>query len=897
MSGEAAAAASVAFLFSDIEGSTRRWERYGERMRAALRLHDEIVRSAIEGCGGHVFKTMGDAFCASFGTAAAALAAAVEAQRGLQSTDFSAVGGIEVRIAIHAGEADAHDGDYFGPALNRTARLLAAGNGGQILLSAAAAEGARAGLSPGIELRHLGALALRDIAEPENVYQAVAAHLRASLKPLRGIETAPNNLPHPTTSFVGRRGDVEHLVELLHADRLITILGAGGLGKTRLALEAAASTLNDHPDGAWFVDLAAIADAQMVAGAVLSALGVAHSDRRPPVDVLLEYLRERDLLLILDNCEHVIAGVASTAAAIVRHCPGVTQLATSREALDVNGERLYRLSSLELDAAVQLFDERARLVDAAFRPEDHRRAIRQICSRLDGMALAVELAAARLRTMHVDALLRRLSPSLLAGGRDKEPRQQTMEALIGWSYDLLGDEERSFLRGCAVFAGGFGVESAAAVGFDERSDEARAFGILTSLVDKSLVLYDGESDRYRLLEPIREYLFARLHDSGDAAAAHRRHARAFAAFVGDSYAQWERGASTDWLARANAEIHNVRAALNWSLGGKHELETGARLAVDAVPIFLRLSREVEGARWCETVIEAGIELPFAVEARLRYGLSSLYTNVGSNKLVLPQAQMAVALYRQAGDLYGVTRALSQCAHHLARQRQYDRAHAAAAESLELARSLGDVRLLAATLLRCAMAFDDAGIAPVRERYAESVELFRTLGRDQETARALTWWGQSETEAGNFSQGAERLLEARAIAGGDLAANLLTDIVACYLAMGETRKARPLAYEALVQMWNDRHPIALPMAVLYCAAIAAAESPADAVRLLGYAERKLAEADWQLVAPDTVIAGALHERLRDALAEPERARLQTEGSAWGDERAVEAAAAALGETLP
>ncbi|HKU82176.1 MAG TPA: hypothetical protein VJP76_08410, partial [Candidatus Tumulicola sp.] len=559
--------------------------------------------------------------------------------------------------------------------------------------------------------------------------------------------------------------------------------------------------------------------------------------------------------------------------------------------------RLYRLASLELDAAVELFGERASRVDPSFRVEDHRAAVREICSRLDGMALAVELAAARLRSMRVDTLLHRLSPSLLVGGRDKEPRQQTMEALIGWSYDLLGADERTFLRCCAVFAGGFGAESAAIVGFDQPADEARAFEALTSLVEKSLLLYDRDTGRYRLLEPIRDYLFARLRESGEATEVHRRHARAFAAFAGASYDQWERGPDAEWLARAGADIHNVRAALHWSLAGKHEPATGARLAADAVPIFLRLSRLVEGTRWCETVIGAGIELPFAVEARLRYGLSSLYTNLGSNKLILPQAQTAAALYRQAGDSHGVARALSQCAHHFARQRQYDSARAAAAESLELARSLGDVPLLAAALQRCASAFEDGGIEPVRARYAESVALFRTLGRDQETARALTWWGQSEAEAGNFSEAAQRLLEAREIAGGDLAANLLTDIVGCYLALGETRKARPLAYEALVLMWNDRHPVALPMAVLYCAAIAEPERPAVAAQLLGYAQRRLDESEWTLVAPDDVVAGTLNARLRGALSEAERNRLQHEGAAWDDERAVAAAAAALGEAVP
>ncbi|HXO17061.1 MAG TPA: adenylate/guanylate cyclase domain-containing protein, partial [Candidatus Dormibacteraeota bacterium] len=315
---------TVVFLFSDIEGSTRRWERYGDAMREALRRHDEILRAQIEARRGYIFKTIGDAFCAAFWTVGEALEAAVEAQRGIGREDFGAIDGLSVRMAMHAGETDERDGDYFGPALNRTARLLSAGHGGQILLSRVAADLALQALPDGVTLRHLGTLPLRDLDEPESVYQPIAADLRSEFKALRALENPPNNLPRQSTSFVGRRDDLARVEALLEGGALVTIVGAGGIGKTRLALEVAASHLADERDGAWFVDLSSIATDASISEAMLSALGAPHSPDLAPLDALLAHLEKRELLLMLDNSEHVIAGVAAVAATIVARCPHVT---------------------------------------------------------------------------------------------------------------------------------------------------------------------------------------------------------------------------------------------------------------------------------------------------------------------------------------------------------------------------------------------------------------------------------------------------------------------------------------------------------------------------------------------------------------------------------------------
>ncbi|MEO6835859.1 MAG: adenylate/guanylate cyclase domain-containing protein, partial [Candidatus Tumulicola sp.] len=500
---------TVAFLFTDIVGSTMRWDANRAEMQAALRRHDGIVRAAIEAQAGRVFKTIGDAFCASFPKVGDALNAAIEAQRRLDEEDWEAVNGLRVRMAVHAGATDQRDGDYFGPALNRVARLLAAGHGGQVLVSGFAADAAAPELSAGIGLRALGMLPLKDIRDPERVFQLTAPGLQVEFKPLRAIEAPPNNLPRQASSFVGRHADLARVEGLLRGGALVTVVGTGGVGKTRLALAAAADTLNDTRDGAWFVDLAPLSDGLLVASTILTALGADQTSDAPAFDVLIDYLKPRDATLVLDNCEHVVAEAARVAAAIVASCPRVTILATSREALNVAGERLHRLSSLGDAEAANLFADRAQAVNPAFRLDDHNRAaVEDLCRRLDGIALAIELAAARLRSVSLDDLSRRLRLRVLVGGaRDRQPRQQTMHALIDWSYNLLAVEEQRLFCDVSIFAGGFTLEAAAGVYENETRDEWRVLDLLTSLADKSLLVADvgAANQRYRLLESIREY--------------------------------------------------------------------------------------------------------------------------------------------------------------------------------------------------------------------------------------------------------------------------------------------------------------------------------------------------------------------------------------------------------
>ena len=884
-------AGTVAFLFSDIEGSTLRWDVYGEAMRDALRRHDEILRAEIESRRGYVFKTIGDAFCAAFPTVAEALDAAVGAQRRVAADGFEGVGGLRVRMAIAAGEADERDGDYFGAAVNRAARLLGAAHGGQVLLSGIAAD-LVVQAAPAVALRHLGTVPLRGFKEPERVYQALASDLTSEFEALRALETPPNNLPAQTTSFVGRTQDVARVESALQESRLVTILGAGGIGKTRLALRAAAGRLNDLRDGVWFVDLSPVSSGRAIESTILSALGADQGGGAAPLDTLLTYLSKRELLLVLDNCEHLVSDVARVAGEILAGCPHGSVLATSREALGVLGERVYPLSTLDLASAVRLFNDRALAAAPSFDPVAGAAIVEDICTRLDGIALAIELAAARVRTMSLETLSHHLELRLLTGGRDRRPRQQTMRALVDWSYELLGDEERALMRGCAVFAGGFTLGAVTAVCGGEALDELLVLDALSSLVDKSLVAVEARDPqyRYRLLEPVRQYAAERLAEAGQTEELRRKHARAFAAVARAGYEEWDTNPATDWLPRLTRELGNLRAALRWSIEDGHDPVQGARIAANVAPVFLRLSLLAEGIAACEEALRLVPAPAGADEARLRYVLSMLYNNQGGIENVLVQARAAASLYREIGDMRGLVRALSQVAHQAARQARFDEAQTSAAEVLALARQLGDRRLLAYTLQRCASAFAPDGADRVRACYAESVELFTLLGRDDETARALTWWAQFEAEVQEYRAAAERSAQARLLAGSDLAMHLSSDTASYYLVLGDAAAAAPFAREALTLAAQAGHPIVAPNAISYVAAIVCQTDAFEAARLLGYAQAQLFAAQWEPVAHDRSILENLRSALVRRFEEAELTSLLAEGAAWTQDVAVARATA-------
>jgi predicted ATPase/class 3 adenylate cyclase len=485
----------LTFLFTDIEGSTRLWEADADAMRASLARHDEILATAC--VDGDLFKHTGDGVCAAFDAPTAALRAAAAAQRALADEPWATADPIRVRMGVHTGEAEYRDGDYFGVALNRTARLMDAAHGGQVVVSAST--GALVDpAADGVALRDLGEHRFKDLRERERVFEMGIDGLERAFPPLRSLETYATNLPVQLTSFVGRSAELAEVSALLGESRLVTLTGVGGVGKTRLAVQAAAETIDHYPDGVWLVELAPITDPGLVLGQAAAALGVREEPGRPLEDVLVDRLHDRTLLVVLDNCEHLIDEAAKLAERLLRAVPGLTLLATSREGLGIGGERLWQVPSLTRQGAqadaMSLFVERARMVRPGFRLDaDTTDTVAAICARLDGIPLAIELAAARLRVFTVTQVAERLGDRfrLLTGGsRTALPRQRTLEATMDWSYDLLAEREQTLLRRLSVFAGGFTFDAAEEVCGGDPLDRAEVLDLLTHLIDTSLVTVD-----------------------------------------------------------------------------------------------------------------------------------------------------------------------------------------------------------------------------------------------------------------------------------------------------------------------------------------------------------------------------------------------------------------------
>src|SRR5215467_5594484 len=593
---------TVTLLFTDTEGSIRLWEADREAMTDATARHNRIVREHVEAAGGHVFKSVGEAFRAVFADPSAALAAAVALQRAAGTEPWPPGSPIRVRVALHSGACVERDGDYFGPVVNRVARLLTAGHDGQILVSGGTRELLADRLADGIGLRDLGEHRLKDLGRAERVFQVTGAGLAGGFGPLRSLNDPAlhHNLPSQTTSFVGRDAEVAELRALVAGrSRLITIVGAGGIGKSRLALQVAAEALDGDGDAVWLVELAPVAEPELVAHTVAAVLSVREEPGRPIVDTLVEAVGDRYLIVVIDNAEHVLGAVVKLADALMRSCPRTCLLVTSREPLGIGGEHVFRVQPLAVPPAdlaapgqlaafesVQLFTERAAMHRRGFAlDEDNAPAVAAICVRLDGIPLALELAAARLGSLSVPEISSRLDQRfrlLTRGSRTALPRHQTLRALIDWSYDLLNSGEQLVLDRLSVFAGGWTLEAAEAVASGGDTANWQVLDHLAALVDKSLVQAEDlqGSTRYRLLETVRHYAAERLagrtgSELHQTRAAHRDY---YLALVETAERHLCGRDEPVWLDRLEVEFDNIRAALAFSLADPDSAEPGLRLA-------------------------------------------------------------------------------------------------------------------------------------------------------------------------------------------------------------------------------------------------------------------------------------------------------------------------------
>ena len=733
---------TVTLLLADIEGSTRLWETRPDEMTAAAARLDEAVSDAIAVYDGvrPVEQGGGDSFAVAFGRASDAVACAVELQR-------APLAPIRLRIGLHTGEVRLRErGSYIGPTINRTARLRDLAHGGQTVLSGATEPLIVDQLPPGASLTDLGTYLLRDLPRPERVVQLCHPDLCNDFPPLRTPSTVvPDNLPVQLTSFIGRQAEISRLRETLAGNRIVTLTGAGGVGKTRLAVQVAAELAGEFGDGVWYVDLASITAPDVVPVTVARALGLPDQPGRSTMDTLLRFIRDRQMLVVLDNCEHLLDASAALVVAVLGAAPRLTVLATSREPIGVTGEATWHVPSLSVaDEAIELFADRARLTRAGFTmTDDNAAAVAEICRRLDGMPLAIELAAARVRALSlaeiVDSLRDRFR--LLTGGaRSAVRRQQTLRASVDWSHALLTEPERVLFRRLAVFLGGFDLDAAQAVAGAGDVERFQVLDQLTLLVDKSLVVADDSRGRtrYRMLETVRQYASEKLGESGEADAVRARHRGHYTALA----ALLEIGADRDYrqqIERAETEIDNMRAAFVWSREND-EMELALALASSLQPLWLGRGRVQEGLSLFDAVLGdnslTNLDLAPEVRARALADKALLDATVRATNTI-DQAEEALAIARKLDDPALLVRVLTACGSingfHAEAARSY------LAEAINIARALADRWRVGQILARQQYtAMLEGDLIAARAAGEEGRDLADAIG-DQFTSRMCRVW--------------------------------------------------------------------------------------------------------------------------------------------------------------
>lgn len=786
--------ALLTFLFTDIEGSTRLWERQPAAMRDALTVHDAAIDDAVRRFDGTVFKHVGDACYCVFHAAIDAIRAAVQAQRNLRDASWPELtGSLHVRMGIHTGSALVAENDYYGPTLNRAARISAAAHGGQVIVSQSTASLARA-LDEELELRSLGRHRFRDLAEAQTIYQVVTAELPADFPPIDTLDPATNNLPVQLTSFVGRAAELQALRALLERNRFVTITGPGGIGKTRFALQAAAEVLESFAEGCWFVKLDEVTNADLVTESIAATLHVGARSATSLEDTLIDYLCERRMLLILDNSEQVLPGVARFCRRVLDDCKDVSLLLTSREPTHISGERIVRLGPLALSDATELFRERAGETDAGLSLTDaEMHDVHEICAHLDGIPLGVELASRHMASMSASELRTRVSGSMaLLTSKDptESPRHRTLAATMEWSYRLLEDAERSFFDGLSVFGGTFAPAACDFV-LEKQTAQISAIDLLETLIDKSFVTpvrTDGTT-RYRLLDPIRE--FAAEKCSGPPLEELRSR---LLQWCSDFAVRWDPSES----GVMEAELPNIRNAFEF--GFRTDPDAALRLLLSVTPFWQRMQRVAEARRWYDVALQAGSSDTALLSQAYRRAatfatLADDYSSARAlAKHALDHAQDAARAAGIAEAEFTMAVVEQRCGRNREAYELYDKA-------LQLFREAGHERGIFTTLNNQAMMLvADGKRDEARQRYAESAERCRITGDNDALASVMNHEAELAVEEDDFD-GAEALLgealslKRRAMSKVDVS-NVLMNLGSVAFARRDFRDAERLAREAL-----------------------------------------------------------------------------------------------------
>jgi predicted ATPase/class 3 adenylate cyclase/DNA-binding CsgD family transcriptional regulator len=887
----------VTLLFTDIEGGVQLWEADRDAMAAASARHDRMVREQIEASGGHVFKTVGEAHRAVFADPVAALSSAVAIQRAAGAEPWAPSLPIGVCMALHSGACAERDGDYVGPVANRTARLLDIGHGGQVLVTAATYALLADRLPGGIGLRDLGEQRLKDLGRAERVFQVTGSGLADGFGVLRSLDDPAlrHNLPSQATSFVGRTVELAELRALVSGgSRLVTIAGPGGIGKSRLALQVAADALDGTGDGVWLAELAPVAEPELVTRTAAAALGVSEAPGRPILDTLIDAIADRDLLLILDNAEQVLGAVAGLADAVIRSCPRACLLVTSREPLGLSGEHVFRVPGLAVPPAdlaapdrlaafesVQLFAEHAALHRRGFIVDDaSAAAVAAICVRLDGIPLALELAAARLGSLSVSEINARLDQRfrlLTTGNRTALPRHQTLRALIDWSYDLLSAEEQIVFGRLSVFAGGWTLDAAEAVARGGDVAEWQVLDLLAALVGKSLVQAEviHGSTRYRLLETIRHYAAERLAlragpDLQDARVAHRDH---YLSLVETAAARLRGPDERRWLDRIEADFDNIRAALAFSSTDPGSAEPGLRLAAGLKWFCYMRGHSGE-------IIEALSDLlgrpdarrPTRDRARALAAECHLLNNFGRSPAIPSMAEEAITIGRALADDFVAGEALSALCWFTFLTGDLPAALAMVDEAIALARSAGDSHLLTTALgYRAAFKGESGDRDAASADRQEVLALAQADGDNYVLVVTLLNLGVDQVEAGEHPAGVASFREALEVAEAHgyqhLAAALALNLGLVYLMDGAAASAHRLLIGVLDTARATGEKTFVHIAILGLAvAVSADGDPTVAATLYGAADHQYEQAGQAFDALDVELRAGAHARLLDALGE-------------------------------
>jgi predicted ATPase/class 3 adenylate cyclase len=768
----------LTFLFSDIEGSTRRWETQPELMKEAFARQERIMRKAMAVHHGYVYKMIGDAFQVAFVNAADALAAAVEAQRALHHEQWGQIGVIKVRMALHTGMTEERGDDYVGPLLNRVARLMSAGYGGQILLTQATFD--QLGNQPvqGVALKDMGERRLRDLIRAEHVYQAVIPDLPADFPPLKTLDYRPHNLPVQLTSFIGRAKEMADVKRLLSTTRLLTLTGAGGAGKTRLSMQAAAEVIDLYQNGVMLVELAPLAEPALVAQMVASTLNITELPGRPLLDSLIDHLRDKEMLLLLDNCEHLVDACAALVHKLLSVAPKLKVMASSREPLRIAGEVTYRVPSLQtpdpqahwsVDSlaqyeSVQLFVDRAMAVQPGFEiTPANAPAIAQICRRLDGIPLAIELAAARVNVLNVEKIAARLNDrfKLLTGGdRTALPRQQTLRAAIDWSYSLLRDlppSERVLLRRVAVFAGEWTPEAAEEVCIWEEASSSLeredVLDVVGSLVNKSLVVWEqtaGADARYHLLETIREYALNKLREAGEENQARTRHAAYFVKMAETAEPMLKGRGQLAGMNLLNLNFDDLRHTLDWLAGA--DPQSALRLAVLLGRFWEMSSHYSEGRAVLERMLHLAGDAPLPLRARALCWQGLLTCRQGEYDLASALLQESLYISQSIGDAQGESNALAQLGATASLRGDYTQSREWLESSLAIAKRIKDADAEAYVMLVLGnLAYGQGDESSAQGYYEQALQMCRQQADEVSMGKLLNNLGSLSHALGNLVQ--------------------------------------------------------------------------------------------------------------------------------------------------